>query len=586
MITAELSKLLQQTIEKVTGQKTSSIHLEAPHDSSHGDLTTNSAMALCKGDSPLLRGRGSKNLNPRDLAQEIIDNIPANEVLAKTEIAGPGFINFWLSDKVFNDSFQFLNKLITQEEYGKLTIGKGKKAITDTSHPNVAKPMGVHHLLSTIIGQSINNLLASCGYEVTKDNYLGDWGTQFGKLIHAINSWGDLETIKKDPIPELLKLYVKFHDEAEKDSNLEDQGRAEFKKLESGDKKNRELWQWIKDVSWEEFQKIYSRLGVTYDLVNGESFYEDQMQAIIEAGQKKKVIVEGEDGALIIEMDDENKPPAIIRKSDGATLYATRDLSRIKYWEDELNGDLGVNVVDVAQKLYFEQLFESAHKMGFNKMQHIHIEFGRMSFPESGMSTRKGKVVLLEDVLDEAEKRAYEKIQEHKSELPEDEKRELARIIGIGAIKYNVLSQNRNKNYTFVWDQMLSFDGNSAPYLQYAYTRTQSILRKAQELSIDSKNTLNTKPLTINQLEERALLKKLLDFEKALEHSLEDYKPNTLCNYLFELSQAFSHFYNNLRVLDGESPEVIQTRLKLVADTAYVLKKGLGILGIEVPERM
>lgn len=577
MPSTELEKLLKEAIETITGTAPDAIHLESPTDRSHGDLSSNVAMALSK----------ELKKNPRELAEEILKNIPTNDIIAKTEIAGPGFINFLLTDKVYEEAFEELYKLFIQGKLGKLDIGKGKTAISDTSHPNVAKPMGVHHLLSTIIGQSINNLLETAGYKLIKDNYLGDWGTQFGKLIHAIKTWGDMEVIKKDPIPELLKLYVKFHEEAEKDASLEDAGRAEFKKLEEGDANNKELWQWIRDLSYEEFEKIYARLGVSFDMVNGESFYEDKMQSIIDDGQKKGVIVEGEEGALIIHMDDENKPPAIIRKKDGATLYATRDLARIKYWEDELKGDLGVNVVDIAQKLYFEQLFESAEKMGFKKMKHVHVHFGRMSFPEGSMSTRKGNVVLLEDVLDEAEKRALANIEEHKSEIPEDEKKELARIIGIGAIKYNVLSQNRNKNYTFLWDQMLSFDGNSAPYLQYAYTRTQSILRKANESTIDSQPPAPQQAgSTIGAPEEKELLKKLLNFENSIAASLQDYKPNTLCNYLFELAQSFSVFYNNLRILEAETPEAIQTRLQLTKITAYVLKKGLGLLGIEVPERM
>lgn len=566
-----LEELFSKAVKKIAGKTPFELSFNEPKEKGFGDLATSIALSLSKA-----LGKA-----PRDIAEGIIKNIPKNELIEKTEIAGPGFVNIWLTDKVYSDAFSELNNKITQESFGKLEIGQGTTVITDTSHPNVAKPMGVHHLLSTIIGQSINNLLSTCGYTLIRDNYIGDWGTQFGKLTYAIKVWGDMDQITADPIPELQKLYVKFHEEAEKDEALEERGREEFKKLEDGDAENRKLWNWIRDLSLVEFEKIWKRLGVEFDHMNGESFYEDKMPAILKDGLKKKVIVEGEKGSLIIPMDDENTPPCLLQKSDGATTYATRDLARMKYWEKEWKGDIGINVVDVAQKLHFDQIFESAKKLGL-KMKNIHIDFGRMSFPEESMSTRKGNIVLLENVLDEAEKRAYEKIEEHKSELPEEEKRELARKMGIGAVKYNVLSQSRNKNYTFDWDTMLSFEGNSAPYLQYAYTRTQSILKKADGMKLER----DSSTLVGMENEEKALLKNLMAFESAIATSLEHYKPNTLCTYLFELSQSFSHFYNNLRILDAEKPEERAARLALVSATAYVLKNGLELLGIEVPERM
>ncbi len=567
MISEQIQQLFASSVKDT---KAEDIQLSTPQSSEHGDLSTNIAMINAK----------KEDKNPRELAQEIIDKLPKHELVEKLEIAGPGFINIWYSDAAYEQMFQNLLESVQSNKLGTLSTGTGKTAITDSSHPNIAKPMGVHHLLSTIIGQALNNLLDTSGYKLIKDNYLGDWGTQYGKLIFAIQCWGDMEVIKKDPIPELLKLYVKFHEEAEKDEELENKGRDLFKKLEQGDEELLKMWKWIKEVSIENCSKTWDRLGAEFDMINSESFYEKMMQPIIDQGLEMKVIQEGEKSALIIEMDDENKPPAIIRKSDGATLYATRDLARIKYWQDELHGDLGINVVDVAQKLYFEQLFESAEKLGFTKMKHVHVEFGRMEFPDGGISTRKGKVVLLEDVLDEAEKRALQKIKDHNSELPEDEQIELARVIGIGAVKYNVLSQNRNKNYTFDWDVMLSFDGNSAPYLQYAYTRTQSLLRRAQD------EVIHAEASSPKAAEERQLLKKILDFEASIERSLAEYKPSHLCTYLFELAQNFSQFYNNLRILDAETPEEVIMRLRLVESTGYVLKKGLGILGVEVPERM
>jgi arginyl-tRNA synthetase len=424
-------------------------------------------------------------------------------------------------------------------------------------------------------------------YDVTRTNYIGDWGTQFGKLVYAYKEWGDHDQIEKDPIAELLKLYVHFHDEAEKDEALDDKGRAEFKKLEQGDDENIKLWEWIVEISMSEIQRVYDKLGgIHFDNFHGEAYFKDKTWDSIEDGKKKGIFKEGEEGALLCFFPDEKYVPYMIQKKDGSTLYSTRDLPCIKERNKALGKGKNIYVVDVAQKLYFQQLFETARLLDYvTESTPVHVEFGRMSFPDGAMSTRKGKVVLLEDVLDEAEKRALEKIKQHHEgedavpRIPEDEQVELARKIGIGAIKYNVLSQSRMKNYTFDWDIMLSFDGNSAPYLQYAYTRTQSVLRKAQ-LPVGTRLIA-----CLREAEELALLKKLLAFEHNIERSLNDYKPNHLCNYLFELAQAFSLFYNNVRILDGAEEEQA-SRLKLVEAVAYVLKNGLEILGIEVPERM
>ena len=320
-------------------------------------------------------------------------------------------------------------------------------------------------------------------------------------------------------------------------------------------------------------------------MIHGEGYYEDNMPTILAEGIKKGIIVKGEKGSLIIPMDDPNLPPCILQKSDGATTYASRDIARIRDWKETYHADIGVVLCDIAQQLHHDQINEAADKLGWNTQESVRVHFGRMSFPEGSMSTRKGTVVFLEDVLDEGEKRAYTKIEEHKSELPEAEKKELARKMGIGAIKYNILSQNRFKNYTFVWDQMLSFEGNSAPYLQYAYTRTQSVLRKADPSSAtaDSGQTAQSSPL---QQEEKSLIKKLLRYEEAIANSLLQYKPNLLCSYLFELAQDFSHFYNNLSILEAETPEKKTLRLSLVNATGYILKHGLEILGIEVPSSM
>lgn len=571
MIKEEIKALIESALEKENIRE--AVQVEEPKDPDHGDYACSIALQMAK----------KIGAPPRQIAEKIVQAIEKPDYLEDITIEGPGFINFKLSGKFL---LKNVEKILGQgESYGKSERGKGKTAVTDSSHPNIAKPFGVHHLLSTIIGDALNKILAYGGYTIIRDNYLGDWGTQFGKLIYAYRTWGDKTAVEKNPIPELLKLYVKFHDEAEKNPELEDEGRREFKKLEDGDTENKKLWKWIVEISLEEFSKMYKTLGVEFDVMNGESFYEDKMAAIIELGKSKGVFVKGEKGALIVEFDDENMPPYLIQKSDGATLYATRDLTRIDYWEKEWRPDLMINVVDVAQELYFRQLFETSRRLELTDAEQVHVSFGRMQFPDAKMSTRKGNILLLEDVLVEAVKRAREIVDEKNPELSDSEKKAVAKAVGIGAVKYTVLSQNRTTNITFTWDKMLALEGSSAPYLQYSYARAMSILRKADRnvitftgLPKDGKNNLH--PV------EHALLRKLVKFGEAIERSGEEYKPNLLANYLYELTQEFNQFYNTVRVLQAED-EAEKTRLlAVVKAVTIVLKNGLSLLGIEAPERM
>lgn len=544
------------------------IEIEEPKDKAHGDFACNIALKLTK----------KLGIPPRELAEKIVKNIEKPDFIDEITIEGPGFINFKFSKKWLLENLQEI--IEKGDKYGQSGIGKGKTVVTDTSHPNIAKPMGVHHLLSTIIGNSLNRILAFCEYKVIKDSYIGDWGTQFGKLIYAYKTWGDEKIVKKDPIKELLKLYVKFHSEAEKDPSLDEEGRKEFKKLEEGDSENKKLWKWIVDLSWEEFEKVYKILDVKFDVVNGESFYEDKMQKIIDLGISKKVFVEGEKGALICQFENEKWTPLVIRKSDGATLYATRDLARIDYWEKTWKPELMINVVDTAQEFYFKQLIEASNKLKLTNATQVHVSFGRMQFPGTAMSTRKGNIVLLEEVLDEAIKRARKIVEEKNQELSNEEKDKVAHEVGIGAVKYSVLSQNRNTNVIFTWDKMLALDGNSAPYLQYSHARACSILRKAQDscqLKVDS--------CQLNEYEAK-ILRHLTGFQEAIRSAAEEYKPNLLANYLYELTQEFNNFYNQVPVLQAEKEEEKNLRLKLVKAVIIVLKTGLNLLGLEAPERM
>ena len=559
----------------------SEINVEYPAELTHGDYSTNVALILAKQVS----------LKPREVAEKIVEELKkgGTKILSKIEIAGPGFINFFLSPEYLIGECQGI--LVHSSSFGNSDYKNGKTIVTDTSHPNVAKPMGVHHLLSTIIGNSINRILAAVGYKVIRDNYLGDWGTQFGKLIWAYKNWGDEVVVKSDPIPELQKLYVRFHNEVETRPELDDLGRAEFKKLEAGGGENRKLWKWIVDLSIEQFTEIWSRLGVSFDYIHGESFYEDKMQEIIDMGIQKGLFVEGEKkagttgaGALIFKFEHEKYPPCIIRKSDGATIYATRDLARTKYWQDTWHPDLMVIVADTAQELHFKQFFEVAHALGITNAPNIHAWFGRMSFPEKRMSTRKGNIILMEELLDEAEEMAGEVVNEKNPNLGEAQRKEVARVVGIGAVKYAVLAQNRQTNVIFTWDKMLSLDGNSAPYLQYVFARAWSILRKSGVTDLEQLIDEKMNPLLVEQTEV-TLSRLVIRLPEIISFAADELKPNLLTNYLFQVASQFNSFYSAVNVMKTEGA-LKQARLALVGSTIVVLKNGLALLGIEAPMEM
>lgn len=546
------------------------IRIDQTRTIEHGHFATNIAMVLA----------GKSKSNPREIAQKIVDNL-SDPLLENVKIAGPGFINLWIEQKFYTEECQsMINDL---DDYIKQTVGikDGKKMVIDYSSPNIAKPLGVHHLLSTIIGDSIKLIYRKMGYEVIADNYLGDMGTQFGKLIYAIKTWGDITVIEKDPINELLKLYVHFHDESEKNKDLDGFARIEFKKFEEGDRENRDFWQRIVKWSSLEIQPLYKRLGIKFDYYNGESFYEDKMQSLLEEGRQKGVFVDGENGAWIVESDDPNNPPAIVRKSDGSTIYLTRDLAQTAYWEKEFHPDLMIWVVDIAQSLHFKQRFNASKKLGQTDAKMVHVDFGRMQFKDGSMSTRKGNIIRLSEVLNEAEKRSFEIVKEKGIDLDEAKQKQLSAIMGIGAVKYNILSQNRTTNITFDWDKMLAFEGNSVPYLMYTVTRAKSIIRKSgsemRDVSTFDFNELNAQELkTIIQL---------LMYIDALKRASEEFKPNHIANCLYNLAQEFNTFYNSNDILRAED-DIKKSRLLLTATVIKVMEDGLGLLGIEVPERM
>ncbi|MCR4260842.1 MAG: arginine--tRNA ligase, partial [Candidatus Colwellbacteria bacterium] len=454
--------------------------------------------------------------------------------------------------------------------------------IVEYSAPNIAKPMHVGHLRSTIIGDAIANVFEFTGYSVVRWNYIGDWGTQFGKLIAAYKKWGKRREVARNPVEKLEELYVRFHKELKDNPVLEDEGREEFKKLENGDKKNRKLWRWFKKESLKEFNRIYNRLGVTFSTQIGEAFYEKDLNGIIDLLKEESIAQESE-GALIIDLERFDLPPAMVRKSDGATLYFTREIANLKYRIEEYNPKRILYVVANEQTLHFSQLFAVAKMMDFAKDKDMpelaHVKFGLVrGGAGKKLSTREGTAIKLNELLDRSVKLSKDALAKRKVELKKSELKEVSEILGIGAVKYNDLSQNRMSDIIFDWDKMLSFEGNSAPYLQYTYARLKSILRKAKGVPKLSKIILENE-------RDVFLVLKLSEFPEVLDRVKETYMPSQLASYLYELAKEVNSYYHSEPVLYSES-ELRAVRLNIVKAASDVLKNGLSLLGIGTVEKM
>ncbi len=566
--------------------------VEHPADESKGDFASNVALVLFRTSPPAVAVPPSPNLgegkfeknykNPRELAEKIVVELKKSEILgevvdlSRIEVAGPGFINFWLKKEWLVSEMKLI--LDQKENYGKNENGKGKLAIVEYSSPNIAKPFTIGHLRSTVIGDAIANLLAANGWRVLRDNHLGDWGTQFGKQICAIKHWGNIDKIAKSefPVKELVALYVKFHEEAEKDPLLEDEAREWFKKLEDGDKEARELWQKCIDWSWVEFAKIYELLKIKHSVEFnqgrglGESFFEDKMGGVIAQLEKKKLLGIGKEDAKLVFFEEDKLPPMMIIKKDGASLYATRDLATDKYRLEKYKPDLVVNEVGAEQSLYFRQLYEIEKMLVWYKDgQRVHVGHGMFRFKEGKMSTRKGNVIWLEEVLTEAIKRA--------AALGNGEKNDVSHKVGIGALKWNDLKGDPKRDIVFDWDEVLNMQGNSGPYIQYTFARAGSILTKAGK-----NGSVAATDVSINE-DENSVLRRLYQYPEVVVEAAKNFTPQVVATYLFGLAQRFNGFYNLNQVVGGENEEF---RLRLVAATAQVLKNGLSLLGIEVVEKM
>lgn len=542
-----------------------------PPNEKMGDYTTNAAMIAAR----VLKKP------PIEIAKKIKSRIMNYEsgIFEKAEVATPGFINFYLKPEIVQKNL--VNVLKLENKYGSSKIGKGKPVVIDYSAPNIAKLMHVGHLRSTIIGQAIYNIYKSLGYKAIGDNHIGDWGTHFGKLIYAYKNFADKKKLKENFIAEITKLYVDFNARAKEDAALEEYARKETKKFQDGDKENVRIWKYFVRESMKEFKRVYKMLGVKIDYTLGESFYQPMLRGVISEAVEKGLAVRSE-GALIIPLDKYNLPPFMIEKSDGATLYGTTDLATIKYRKKKWHPEKLIYVVANQQAGHLEQLFKAGELAGYIKSgEAVHVKFGMVLGPDGKkFATREGKTIMLNDLVDEAIERAYKTVNEKNPKLSEKEKKKIARVVGLGAIKYNDLSQNRLTDIAFNWDKMLDFKGNSAPYLQYTYARIKSILRKGKApKSFKFNSTL------LKDEKELAVLRHLAVFDEVVERAAEEYMPNIIADYLYKLANSFNSFYEILPVLKADN-ELRKSRLALISAVMFTIKTGLKLLGIETLERM
>ncbi len=536
--------------------------LEQPKSSELGDIAF-PAFSLAKTE------RKAPQIIAADIAEKI-DTAHFDKVVA----TGP-YVNFFLSKAEI--SGQVIKEVIKDgADYGQQNEGNGENVTIDLSSPNIAKPFSVGHLRSTVIGDALSNIFRKIGYNTIKINHLGDWGKQFGLLMVAYKKWGSQEAVEANPIDELLKLYVRINAEIENDPSLDEEGRLWFKKLEDGDPEATELWQWFRDESLTEFNRIYELLGVEFDSLNGEAFYNDKMDEGIQILEDKGLLQESK-GANIVDLEDFNLPPAMIKKSDGATLYITRDIATAIYRARTYNFVKNVYVVGQEQANHFRQLKAVLKKMGFDWSDDmIHVDFGLVTKNRQKLSTRKGNIILLEPTLLEAISRAKSQIEAKNPDL--ENKEAVARAVGVGAVKFYDLKTDRRNGYDFDLEAMVSFEGETGPYIQYAYARIQSILRKGN-FQPDAEATYS-----LNDPESWEIIKLLQDFGRVVKRAADNYEPSLIAKYAISLAQAFNKYYAHTRILD-ENPER-DSRLALSYSTAVVLKEALRLLGVEAPEKM
>jgi arginyl-tRNA synthetase len=545
--------------------------VRASTDPKFGDYQANGCMALAK-----LAGRP-----PREVAAEMAKQVDLGPVAAPLEVAGPGFLNIRLHDAFISSA---LGGLLKRETLGLEPPVQQKTVVIDFSSPNVAKPMHVGHLRSTVIGDSLARINAALGHRVVRDNHLGDWGSQFGMILWGWKNARDESSYAADPVGELARLYRLAQDRIkEGDAAVKAAAQAETAKLHAGDPENRALWSQFMPHCLKALQALYDRLGVHFDVQLGESFYDPMLAEVVAELQAKGLAVESE-GALVVHVE-QTEAPFIVRKRDGAFNYATTDLATIKYRSQTWNPDQVLYVVDHRQGDHFKQLFEVARAWGFNAVGLEHVAFGTiLGGDRRPFKTREGDVVGLESLLDESIAEARKVVDENSPELDSAERQQVAGVVGIGAIKYADLSQNRLSDYVFDWQKMMAKNGNTATYMQYAYARTRSVFRKA---GVAAEKIREQRPvISLSHPAERAIGVRLLRLPEVLEFVAEENKPNVLTDYLFDLANAFSTFWEECPVVKAESAERRDSRLAICDLTARTLKLGLDLLGIDVVDRM
>ena len=565
-------KIIAQSISEAININSEEIeqYMEKPKESSNGDYSF-----------PCFRLAKELRNSPQNIATQIKEKIKIDEkYINKMDVIG-GYLNFYVDNKeIIKDT---LNE-ISKDDFGKYSVGNGKNIVVDYSSPNIAKPFHIGHLRSTVIGGALYNIYKTLGYNVTGVNHLGDYGTQFGKLIEGYKLWGKEYDIEKDPINELTKIYIRINEKCKKDENVLEACRNNFKKLEDGDPYCVEIWQKFKELSLKEFKKVYDLLGSKFDSWNGEAFYSDKMPEIIDILQKSGKLVESQ-GAKIIDLEDKGiNTPCIIEKSNGSTTYATRDLAAIMYRARTYDFDKVLYLTSYEQALHFKQVFEVAKLLGLDSKYTdglVHVPFGMVLLPTGKMSTREGNVIRLDDLLNEAIDRAKEIIQQKNPDL--ENKEEVAKKVGIGAVIFNDLANNRVKDEIFDWNTILNFQGETGPYIQYTYVRTKSVIEKASQGVIPDVQSLDVDLL--NDEYSIKIVKLIYSFEDILKQVTDKNEPSILSRYLIDLAKAYSNFYNENKIIVDDK-KLQDVRVYLTYATGKVLKLGASLLGIQMPDKM
>ena len=562
IIAKQISKTIEINAKELEG------YIETPKDSKNGDYAF-----------PCFRLAKELRKAPPAIASEIKEKLEPVEEIEKVEVAG-GYLNFFINKSTLAE--EVLGEISKTEQYGKSIVGEGKNIVIDYSAPNIAKPFHIGHLRSTVIGGALYNIYKYLGYNVTGVNHLGDYGTQFGKLIEGYKMWGKEYDIEKDPINELTKIYIRINEACKNDEQILENCRNNFKKLEDGDSFCVEIWKKFRELSLQEFQKVYDLLGSKFDSWNGESFYSDKMPEVIDLLQKTGKLVESQ-GAKIIDLEDKGiNTPCIIEKSNGSTTYATRDLAAILYRARTYDFDKALYVTSYEQVLHFKQVFEVAKLLGLDEKYTNgleHVSFGMVLLPEGKMSTREGNIIKLEELLNEAISRAKEIIEQKNPDL--ENKEEVAKKVGIGAVIFNDMSASRIKDEVFDWNTILNFQGETGPYIQYTYVRTKSVLEKAGYLP----KIEDVKIENLSDEYSMAILKLIYNFEDVLIQVTDKNEPSILARYLIDLAKAYSSFYNENKIIVDDK-DVQDARVYLTYAVSQVLKQGANLLGIEMPEKM